>query len=65
MVAQSPLVTKNWAGPVKFDPGQVEIIVDYMTREIFWPTKRKFQFEPLLQAIGWTHTQNVNTCIYI
>ena len=24
MVAQSPLATKNWAGPVKFDPGQVK-----------------------------------------
>ena len=24
MVAQSPLATKNWAGPVKFDPRQVK-----------------------------------------
>ena len=35
MVAQSPLTTKNWAGPVKFDPGQVKIIIDYIRREIF------------------------------
>ena len=35
MVAQSPLVTKNWVGPVKFDPGQVKIILDYIRREIF------------------------------
>ena len=41
MIAQSPLVTKHWAGPVKFDPGQVKII----TREIsehFWATERKY-----------------------
>ena len=30
MVAQLPLVTKNWAGPVKFDLGQVKIIIDYI-----------------------------------
>ena len=24
MVAKSPLATKNWAGPVKFDPGQLK-----------------------------------------
>ena len=36
MVAQSPLATKNWAGPVKFDPGQVKIIIDYIRKEIFW-----------------------------
>ena len=30
MVAQSPLATENWAGPVKFDPGQVKIIKDYI-----------------------------------
>ena len=36
MVAQSPLATKNWAGPVKFDPGQLNIIIDYIRREIFW-----------------------------
>ena len=35
MVAQSPLATKNWAGPAKFDPGQVKIIIDYIRREIF------------------------------
>ena len=35
MVAQSPLATKNWAGPVKFDPGQVKIIIDFIRREIF------------------------------
>ena len=35
MVAKSPLATKNWAGPVKFDPGQVKIITDYIRREIF------------------------------
>ena len=35
MVAQSPLTNKNWAGPVKFDPGQVKIIIDYIRREIF------------------------------
>ena len=35
MVAQSPLATKNWAGPVKFDPGQVKIITDYIRKEIF------------------------------
>ena len=33
MVAQSPLVTKNWAGPVKFDPGQVKIIMNYRRRK--------------------------------
>ena len=32
MVAQSPLVTKNWAGPIKFDPRQVKIIKDYMRK---------------------------------
>ena len=36
MVAQSPLVTKNWAEPVKFDPGQVKIIIEYIRKEIFW-----------------------------
>ena len=35
MVAQSPLATKNLAGPLKFDPGQVKIIIDYIRREIF------------------------------
>ena len=35
-VAQSPLATKNWAGPVKSDPGQVKIIIDYIRREFFW-----------------------------
>ena len=35
MVAQSPLATKNWSGPVKFDLGQVKIIIDYIRREIF------------------------------
>ena len=30
MVAQSPLVTKNWVGPVKFDPGQVKTMIGYM-----------------------------------
>ena len=25
-----------WAGPIKFDPGQVKIIIDYIRREIFW-----------------------------
>ena len=29
-------VTKKWAGPVKFYPGQVEIIIDYKRRDIFW-----------------------------
>ena len=47
MVAQSPLATKNWAGPVKFDPWQVKIILDYIRREIFWVTKRKSSFETL------------------
>ena len=28
MVAQSLVATKNWAGPVKFHPGQVKIIID-------------------------------------
>ena len=36
MVAQSPLATKNLAGPVKFDPGQVKIIIDYIRRDIFF-----------------------------
>ena len=36
MVGQSPLVIKNWAGPVKFDPGQAKITIDYIRREIFW-----------------------------
>ena len=36
MVVQSPLATKNWAGPIKFDPGQVKITIDYIRREIFW-----------------------------
>ena len=36
MATQSPLVTKNWAGPVKFDHGQVKSIIDYIKREIFW-----------------------------
>ena len=27
-VAQLPMGIKNWAGPVKFDPGQVKIIID-------------------------------------
>ena len=35
MVAQSPLETKNWAGPVSFDPGQVKIIIEYIRRKIF------------------------------
>ena len=35
MVAQSPLATKDWAGPVKFNPGQVKILIDYIRREIF------------------------------
>ena len=35
MVAQLPLVTKKLAGPVKFDLGQVKIIIDYIRREIF------------------------------
>ena len=35
MVTQSPHVTKNWAWPVKFDPGQVKTIIDYIRREIF------------------------------
>ena len=34
-VDQLILVTKNWAGPDKFDPGQVMIIIDYIRREIF------------------------------
>ena len=29
MVTQLFLVTKHWAGPVKFDPAQVKIIKDY------------------------------------
>ena len=36
MVAQSPLLTKTWAGPAKFDPGQVKIIIDNIRRENFW-----------------------------
>ena len=35
-VTLSTLATNNWAGPVKFDPGQVKIIIDYIRREIFW-----------------------------
>ena len=35
MVAQSPLATKNWTGPAKFDPGQVKIIIDYIRRDFF------------------------------
>ena len=35
MVTLSTLATNNWAGPVKFDPGQVKIILDYIRREIF------------------------------
>ena len=35
MVAQSPLLTKNWAGPVKFDSGQVKMIIDNIRRGIF------------------------------
>ena len=35
MVAQSPLETKNWAGPAKFDPGQIKIIINYIKREYF------------------------------
>ena len=35
MVAQLPLATKNWAGPVIFEPGQVKITIDYIRREIF------------------------------
>ena len=30
------MATKNWAGPVKFDPGQVKILIDYIRMEIFW-----------------------------
>ena len=29
MVTLSTLAANNWAGPVKFDPGQVKIIIDY------------------------------------
>ena len=36
MVTLSTLATNNWAGPVKFDPGQVKIIIDYIRREICW-----------------------------
>ena len=36
MVAQSPLATKNWAGPVILDPGQLKIRIDYRRREIVW-----------------------------
>ena len=35
MVAHSPLVTKIWTGPVRFDPGQVKIIIDFIRKEIF------------------------------
>ena len=28
MVTQSPLAAKNWAGPVKFDRGQVKNVID-------------------------------------
>ena len=35
MVTQSPLVTTNLAGPVKFNHEQVKIIIDYIRREIF------------------------------
>ena len=35
MVAQSPMATKNWAGPVEFHPGQVKIIINYIWRKIF------------------------------
>ena len=35
VVTQSPLATKKWTGPVKFDPGQVRIIIDYIRRDIF------------------------------
>ena len=31
------LATKKWAGPVKFDPGQVKIMIDYIRKEIFRP----------------------------
>ena len=30
------LATKKWAGPVKFDPGQVKILINYIRRGIFW-----------------------------
>ena len=30
------LVTKNWDGPIKFNPGQVKFIIDYTRREYFW-----------------------------
>ena len=36
MVAQSPLVNPNWVGPVKFDHGQVKIVIDHIRREFFW-----------------------------
>ena len=36
MVVQLPLATQNWAGPVRFDPGQIKIIIDYIRRVIFW-----------------------------
>ena len=41
MVAQSPLVTQNWAGSVKFDPGQVKIMIIQGGKfsEHFWATK--------------------------
>ena len=53
MVAQLPLTTKNWAGPIKFDLGQVKIVNDYIRREIFliWGTKRKFLFETLYSTL--------------
>ena len=35
MITQSPLLTKNWAGLVKFDHGQVKIIIEYIMWEIF------------------------------
>ena len=55
MVAQSPLAIEHWDGQVKFDPGQVKIIIDYIKGEIFlhfWATKtkRKFYFETLLHV---------------
>ena len=36
MVVQSLLATKNWAGPVKLDHGQVKIMIGYIRREIFF-----------------------------
>ena len=67
MVAQLTLATKNWAAPVKFDPGQVKIIIDYIRRkfsEHFCVTKRKFELETLqnltdysslVQVMAWCH----------